>query len=362
MSKRKLPRRELPWIGPLLDTLPFSRLPTNQNVLQRLYFVLESNHGSSSLEAAAVTVKNELVELWSYAGYGDILQHPPNILKMIKTLTNPYKSLFKIPQSRRSSPSFLQKEAYFLESLPKLFDITVEKLRYTQKITAEDRDFLLNHWWKKISSTPDLHLRQSVQKKLQREEKRQAYYEQQTAGPSSASSSTPAPSSTPASSSTPAATPTPATTSTLATTSTPASSPTSDTEFQPKRPCTTPRSTGTSLVLPKDILRKVGPTADRLGISNNQLTVITAVITNHAGGDIDDLSLSKSTARRSRASARKGVAEQIRSDFSCTFGQVNFDGKLLPDLYGFQKVNRLAVQETENQILGIIKTVDATGK
>ena len=61
----------------------------------------------------------------------------------------------------------------------------------------------------------------------------------------------------------------------------------------------------------KDILRKVGPTADRLGTSNNQLTFLTAVITNHSGGDIDDLSLSKSTARRSRASVRKGGAKEI---------------------------------------------------
>ena len=43
----------------------------------------------------------------------------------------------------------------------------------------------------------------------------------------------------------------------------------------------------------------------------------------------------------------------------CTYGQVNFDEKLLHDLDGFEKVNRLAVvlvQEKKNQILGMSKT------
>ena len=113
--------------------------------------------------------------------------------------------------------------------------------------------------------------------------------------------------------------------------------PSSDAEFKPKRPCVTPKPAGTPILLPKDILRRVGPTADRLGLSNNQLTTITAVIANHAGGD----------------------------NFSLTLGQVNFDGKLLDDLNGLQKVNRLAVlvvKETENQILGIAKTANATGE
>ena len=55
----------------------------------------------------------------------------------------------------------------------------------------------------------------------------------------------------------------------------------------------------------------------------------------------------------------------MRDNFSPTLGQVNFDGKLLDDLNGLQKVNRLAVlvvKETENQILGIAKTANATGE
>ena len=101
MSKRNLPRRELPWVGPILDKLPFLRLPTNSSVLKRLYFLTESGNGQTSVDAAAVTVKNELLEIWTYAGYGDILHDPSNILKKIKCLAILYKALNKTPVSRR---------------------------------------------------------------------------------------------------------------------------------------------------------------------------------------------------------------------------------------------------------------------
>ena len=58
-------------------------------------------------------------------------------------------------------------------------------------------------------------------------------------------------------------------------------------------------------------------------------------------------------------SGQRDGAQEVRDNFSLTLGQVNFDGKLLDDL------NRLAVlvvKETENQILGIAKTANATGE
>ena len=79
LGKRKQPRREVPWVGTLLEKLSFSKLPTNGTVLRRLFFELEktAGDGSSTLSAACAQVKNELIELWEYAGYGDILKHSP---------------------------------------------------------------------------------------------------------------------------------------------------------------------------------------------------------------------------------------------------------------------------------------------
>ena len=126
-------------------------------------------------------------------------------------------------------------------------------------------------------------------------------------------------------------------------------------EFTPKRPCTSQPS-GTTVHISKDFLKKLGPAADRLNLSNNVLTYVVAAVTNHGGGDIQELSLSKSSARRHRASATSEKAITIKRDFVCNPGQINFDGKILPGLGGFGKVNRLAVvlvQEEENKILCI---------
>ena len=109
----------------------------------------------------------------------------------------------------------------------------------------------------------------------------------------------------------------------------------------------------------------MGPLADRVGVSDMQLTALTAGMINHSECDIADISLSKSTTRRRRATAREVGAAKVKKDVSCQNGQINFDGKLLTDLGGFGKVNRLAVvvaQEEEIQLLCVTKTDDPTGK
>ena len=84
LGKRKLPRRELPWIGTLLDRLPYSKLPTNSTVLRRLMFEMEQDNGAHSISDASQIVKTELRELWEYAGYGDILKTSGDIVKQIE--------------------------------------------------------------------------------------------------------------------------------------------------------------------------------------------------------------------------------------------------------------------------------------
>ena len=86
---------------------------------------------------------------------------------------------------------------------------------------------------------------------------------------------------------------------------------------------------------------------------------------NNSGGDIGDMTLSTSSARLHRASARKELAATVREEFSCGVGQINFDGKLMKGLEGFGKVNRLAVvlvQENENKLLCIAKMEQSTGR
>ena len=187
LGKRKLPRRELPWIGTLLDRLPYSKMPTNATVLRRLMFEMEQNNGTNSIADASLLVKSELRGLWEYAGYGDILKTSGDIVKQIKALRATHQDLCKTPAERRGREYFKKKEAAFLSSLGGLFDITVKKLRTSHLITEDDRDFLLNNWNKVISSTRDMAARSSVQKKLAREDKYRKFAEAQSSpvpGPS----------------------------------------------------------------------------------------------------------------------------------------------------------------------------------
>ena len=123
-GKRRMPRREIPWIGKLLDRIPDSKLPAKQVVLQKLYFLLEHSSGPASGESARTTVRNELMSVWEYVGFDDVLKEPFNIPKnVIKPLHQKYRSLSSTPVSQQSGAASQKKRAEFLESLSKIFDI-----------------------------------------------------------------------------------------------------------------------------------------------------------------------------------------------------------------------------------------------
>ena len=310
-TKRKLPRRKLPWISNLLDHLPYSKLPTTLVVLQRVFFNIESGY---PLSPALSTVQQELKALWAYAGYEDILMSNSNLVVEIRKLHKSYKDLLKFNVAKRELHRFKKKEELFLDQLPVLFNITVKSLIPSNMITAT---------------------KQAVEKKLVRHEKSRKFTSSHSSNPSSSSVASPPPSSSPP--------PFPAQST---------SSSSSPTPKLKRR-----RLTGTTLEVPPDILSIVAPVSDRLSLTHNQLTVITASLVNHCGGDIHKIALSKSTSRR------RSVLTTIKRNFSCAMGQVNSDGKLLPNLYGYGKVNRLAVvlvKENVNQLLCITETADST--
>ena len=112
----------------------------------------------------------ELVKVWEYAGYGDILQDISFRKRKISTLHGSYKKLTKIPLARRQTESFKKKEDEFTKSLELLFDVTLKSLHGSGLITAEDREFLLHHWEKTVSSTRDSVTTIQVEKKLARKE------------------------------------------------------------------------------------------------------------------------------------------------------------------------------------------------
>ena len=105
LGKRTLPRRELPWVGKLLEKLSNAHLPTNMMILRRLLLHLEQNPGTSARETAKI-VEIEIRQVYENGGYGDILHQQSNNIKMILKLHSSYKDLSKIPSSAaQSTPS-----------------------------------------------------------------------------------------------------------------------------------------------------------------------------------------------------------------------------------------------------------------
>ena len=118
------------------------------------------------------------MELWEYAGYGEIRKHPGLIVRQITSLQDDYRNMRqKPPLSRRGTESFKKKEADFTSSLDLLFDNTVKSLQTSSLITVEDRVFLLHHLNKTISSTCDTtnHQKTPCEKRLAKQQKYQKF-------------------------------------------------------------------------------------------------------------------------------------------------------------------------------------------
>ena len=135
-TKRKLPRRDLPFLGAPLEKLSYSKLPTNDQVLKRILSEIELKHGSCTATDAYVVTKSELLSIWSYAGYEDILQDQNYILRSMKKLHQSYKDIVRIPSERHSTKNFTDKLAKFQSTLPQLFDISVKKKIDSDLITT----------------------------------------------------------------------------------------------------------------------------------------------------------------------------------------------------------------------------------
>ena len=96
-------------------------------------------------------------------------------------LLKQHESLRKVPKERQSTDKFRAKELAYVTGLQQLHDITKKSLHSSHLITAEDRDFLLNHWDKTISSTKDRGALRSVERRMKKEKSYQAFAERQQA-------------------------------------------------------------------------------------------------------------------------------------------------------------------------------------
>ena len=92
------------------------------------------------------------------------------------------------------------------------------------------------------------------------------------------------------------------------------------------------------------ISETVASTLDRTNISDRKASLVLLSFSKQVGVDICELSLSPSAIRAQRIKHRKALAEEIKSSFSVKVPLLlHWDGKILPDLSGHIKIERLPI-------------------
>ena len=110
----------------------------------------------------------------------------------------------------------------------------------------------------------------------------------------------------------------------------------------------------------------VRDTLDRSKITDRQAVCILASAAHSLGHSVENVTLSRSSICRARLANRKDIAGDIKGRFSADGPlTVHWDGKLLPDITGHEKVDRLPViitgAETDT-LLGVPKLSSGTGQ
>jgi hypothetical protein len=112
---------------------------------------------------------------------------------------------------------------------------------------------------------------------------------------------------------------------------------------------------------------EVAGALDRVNLPDRKAMFVVASVAKALGHPLADLTLSRSTIRRSRMSTRKHVTQNDKDNFSIEFPLLlHWDGKLLPDITGSKEtVDRIAVIVTGNgleKLLAVPKIGRGTGE
>ena len=117
----------------------------------------------------------------------------------------------------------------------------------------------------------------------------------------------------------------------------------------------------------KDVMGPVTATADRLGLSFRQRTMMAASVANTLGVDLDTTNISKNSAWSRARKERLSMSNQVKEDFIVPdYVVVHWDGKILK-VKGNLQSNRVCVYitgvTTDNtrKLLGVPETRDGTG-
>lgn len=324
--------------------LILKQLPTTRQVLRRFHLHLKN---TSSVRNASHATIEEVLILWSKAAITTTL-HSHAVEKLEK-----FHSTWQLLKKNKGRPSETQRgrELEFENELDKLFDIAHADALTMTKI-KEDYDFLLDQRGnrKMFMAAEDKILAQKEERARQRRNKEEERRQKAIASTSTAASNV---------------------CFTEDETESSENSQSSGDEFEPAKLGTLERTSPVEKEQTKKFpthqlfTSHVTDSLDRNKTSDREAVRLIAPIAAALGCDPASLPISRSSVRRFRKKARKEKAETLKREFVPEYPLVvHWDGKILPEIVGAGKVDRLPVLvswDGHEKLLGVPKTTSGTG-
>lgn len=322
-------------VGGTLATIAGSKLPSNQQVLQRFFHLHKEE--SQTILVSATTTMREIVQFWDKAHIP--VRKDCHIISKIKDLHSSWIRIKK--NASRRTETQKEKECQFKERLQDLFDIAHADALSMKKL-PEDREFLQAQREKgrrgsmgpvdKVLSRKEERCRK---RQLVKEtcRKKEAEWMQQAATTEFSSSSD---------------------------VETEASNSDDDIDLQ-KNPAKPKRSRPPNVVSPG-----LAAALDRTKESDRNAMYIIAAAAQSLGHSPSAMALNKESIRRARHKPREIAASEIQASFdlNCPL-TVHWDEKMLPALTSKEQVERLAVLVSGDEtmkLLGVPKLPNGTGQ
>lgn len=293
----------------------YNQLPTVRQVLQRFHHFLKET--KSVRNSSHLTVE-ELLIVWSRSAI------PTTLKKHAVEKLEKYHSewlLLKKNMSRQSDKQ-LQRETEFTNTLDSLFDIAHASASSQIKL-EEDRRFLSDQREerKMIMTTEDKELTKKMKRAAVRRQRQESHKEKYAAATSSSS-----------------------TCKYVMTESDTSDNTDSDSdnadEFRPIIAKRLRKQEHSTVQSSNFFTNDVTGALDRNKTSDREAVRLMIPIAAALGHDPSQLPFSRSTIRRMRSKSRKECAQSTQAEFTPSYAVVvHWDGKILPDILGHEKVS-----------------------
>lgn len=329
-------------VGEPIATISGHKLPSNGDVIRRFFFIHRVENKTVRESASVVT--DEIDVFWNKARIPT--KDRQHVISKVENLFGEWRKLLK-GKCRRSLPQ-VQKESAFVEELNNLFDVAHADAMQAIKI-EEDKAFLEAQRQKGrrgFMAGVDTVLAGAEERKQIREDARQTAVEKEKQRQTKSALTTVGDSECETSEGECVAS--------------------NDEEAQPSSSrCTTGPSVKRRRASMNVVTPQLAAALDRTKTTSRNAVYLLSETASSLGCQPSDLAINRETIRRMRIKWRTEAAKYIRDSFSPDVPLIaHWDSKLMPDLDGSGKVDRLAIivsGEDTSKLLKVPKLHSGTG-